>query len=164
MFRATLIALTLTALPAAAQTVAFGGMRADISAPVEVSADSLSVNQADGTALFQGNVVIGQGEMRLSAQSVRVEYADGAGAGTDGQRRIRALDASGGVVLVSGPDAAEAKSARYEVDSGMVTLSGDVLLTQGSNVMSGDRIVVNLADGTAQAQGRVRSVLQPGRN
>ncbi|MDO5631267.1 MAG: LptA/OstA family protein [Paracoccus sp. (in: a-proteobacteria)] len=162
MFRATFLALTLTALPALAQTVAFGGMRADTSAPVEVSADSLSVNQTDGTALFQGNVVIGQGAMRLSAQTVRVEYADSAGSGP--QRRIRALDASGGVVLVSGPDAAEAQSARYEVDSGMVTLTGDVLLTQGSNVMSGDRVVVNLADGTAQAQGRVRSVLQPGGN
>ncbi|MDO5704721.1 MAG: lipopolysaccharide transport periplasmic protein LptA [Paracoccus sp. (in: a-proteobacteria)] len=162
MFRAALIALTLTALPVAAQTVAFGGMRADTSAPVEVSADSLTVNQTDGTALFQGNVVIGQGEMRLSAQTVRVEYAASTGSGT--QRRIRALDASGGVTLVSGADAAEAREARYEVDSGLVALTGDVLLTQGNNVMSGDRIVVNLADGTAQAQGRVRSVLQPGGN
>ena len=163
MFRAALIAvMTLTVLPAAAQqVVAFGGMRADTKAPVEVSADSLTVNQSDGTALFQGNVVIGQGEMRLSAQTVRVEYAAPA---QGGQQRIRALDASGGVTLVSGADAAEAQSARYEVEAGLVTLTGDVLLTQGNNVMSGDRVVVNLADGTAQAQGRVRSVLQPGGN
>ena len=72
MLRLLLTALILAASPAVAQNVAFGGMRADISAPVEVAADNLSVNQADGSAVFTGNVVIGQGEMRLSADSVTV--------------------------------------------------------------------------------------------
>ena len=70
MLRPLLTALILAASPALAQNVTFGGMRADISAPVEVAADNLSVNQADGSAVFTGNVVIGQGEMRLSADSV----------------------------------------------------------------------------------------------
>ena len=164
MFRPVILAIVLSCavLPAQAQSVAFGGIRAATTAEVEISADSLSVNQADGSALFQGNVVIGQGDMRLSAQTVRVEYASGTGNAM--QRRIQALEASGGVTLVSGPDAAEAESARYEVDSGLVTLTGGVMLTQGTNVLSGERVVVNLTDGTARAEGRVRTVLQPGGN
>ncbi|MTD99985.1 lipopolysaccharide transport periplasmic protein LptA [Paracoccus sp. YIM 132242] len=158
MLRPLLTALILAAAPAAAQNTTFGGMRADISAPVEVAADNLSVNQADGSAVFTGNVVIGQGEMRLSADRVTVVYAQG------GQSRIRSLDAQGNVTLVSGADAAEAKAATYDVETGNVTLTGDVVLTQGGNVLTGDTMQVNLASGTAQVQGRVRSVLQPGRN
>ena len=51
MLRPLLTALILAATPAVAQNVAFGGMRADITAPVEVRADNLSVNQADGSAV-----------------------------------------------------------------------------------------------------------------
>lgn len=158
MLRPILIALSLAAGPVAAQNVAFGGMRADTSAPVEVAADHLAVDQGDGSAVFTGNVVIGQGEMRLSAERVTVAYAEG------GQSRIRSLHAAGKVTLVSGADAAEAADAVYDVESGHVTLSGDVVLTQGANVLIGDRMVVDLASGTAQVDGRVRSVLQPGRN
>lgn len=158
MLRPLLTALILAATPAVAQNVAFGGMRADITAPVEVRADNLSVNQADGSAVLTGNVVIGQGGMRLSADRVTIIYAEG------DQNRIRSLDAIGNVTLVSGPDAAEAKAATYDVAGGNVTLTGDVVLTQGQNVLTGDTMQVNLGTGQAQVQGRVRSVLQPGGN
>ena len=156
------LALAL-ALPAAGQQGAspatvFGGIRADTKAAVEVNADSLAVNQSDGSATFTGNVVISQGPMVLKAGKVVVVYAGG------GQSRIRSLDASDGVTLVNGKDAAEARTARYDVEGGTVTLNGDVMLTQGQNVLAGQEMVVNLADGTARVQGRVRSVLQPGGN
>ncbi|SES70620.1 lipopolysaccharide transport periplasmic protein LptA [Paracoccus homiensis] len=156
MLRQFLIALALTTGPALAQDVSFGSIEADTSAPVEVAADSLSVNQGDGSAVFTGNVVIGQGEMRLSADKVTVEYAQG------GQDRIKSLHAVGNVTLVSGADAAEAAEGVYQVETGQVTLSGQVVLTQGRNVLTGDKMVVNLATGAAQVDGRVRSVLQPG--
>lgn len=146
------------AAPALAQTVTFGGMRADTSAPVEVTADSLRVDQATGQAVFTGNVLIGQGDMRLSAATVTVVYGDGE------QQRIKTLDASGGVTLVSGGDAAEAGAAVYDIESGNVVLTGDAIVTRGDSVLAGDRIEVNLKDGTAAVSGRVRSVLQPGQN
>lgn len=158
MIALTLVALTFLAVPAMAQQVGFGGLKADVSAPVEVSADSLSVRQDNGHAVFTGNVVIGQGEMRLSADEVTVEYADA------GQSRIKALHARGNVTLVSGADAAEAEQADYDVESGQVILTGDVMMTQGRNVLTGDRMQVDLAEGTARVEGRVRSVLQPGAN
>lgn len=154
----SVLALLLSGLAAQAQQVAFGGIRADISAPVEITSDTLSVNQADGSATFSGNVVIGQGDMRLQAQNVRVEYAQG------DRTRIQKLHASGGVTLASAAEAAEAPEAVYEVTSGTIVLTGNVLLTQGANVMSGQKLTVDLSSGTGQMDGRVRTILQPGGN
>lgn len=153
-----LAALLALPLPAAAQTVAFGGIKADTRAPVEVTAETLNVDQSTGQANFTGNVLIGQGQMRLSADSVTVTYAQG------GQQKIKTLNASGGVTLVNGPDAAEAAEAVYDVETGNIVLTGDAIVTQGQNVLAGDRIEVNLTDGTASVAGRVRTVLQPGGN
>ena len=136
-------------------TTGFGSAQ-DVKLPVEVTADQLSVDQKTGKATFSGKVLVGKGAMRLSADSVTVTYAAG------GQQRISALLAEGNVTMVSGPDAAEARAATYDVESGDVVLTGNVLLTQGGNVLAGEKVTVDLATGTANASGRVRSVLQPG--
>ena len=148
------IALCATVSVAAAQSqVAFGSMAQDTSAPVEVSADSLSVNQSDGTALYTGNVVIGQGDMRLSAPRVLVVYGEQ-------QNRIDRLEATGGVTLVSGDEAAEAERADYNIEAGTVVMRGNVLVTQGPNAITSEEMTVDLDSGTAQLTGRVRTVLQ----
>jgi lipopolysaccharide export system protein LptA len=138
--------------------VAFGGIKADPTLPVEITADQLAVNQTDGSAVFSGSVVIVQGEMRLSAGEVQVTYGSG------DKRQIERLEATGGVTLVAGTDAAEAETASYTIASGKVVMKGSVLLTQGANVISGQMLTVDLTDGTGQMEGRVRTVLQPGGN
>lgn len=137
-------------------SVAFGGLKQDTSLPVEVSADQLAVNQADGTAVFTGNVLVGQGAMRLSAGRVKVEYtADGTG--------ISKLFATEGVTLINATDAAEAREAIYTIDDGNVVMTGDVLLTQGGNALSGQKLVINLKAGTGVMEGRVQTVFKPGK-
>lgn len=158
MIRSFFIALMLAGLPVLASAqqgaqVQFGGMQQDTSAPVEVTADSLSINQSDGTALYTGNVVIVQGEMRLAAPRVLVVYSESAG-------RIDRMEATGGVVMVSGKEAAEASRADYDIEGGSVVMSGNVLLTQGPNALTAERMVVNLESGAAQMSGRVRTVMQ----
>lgn len=149
-----LVSLAL-ASAAGAQSRGFGNAQ-DVKQPVEVTADALQVDQATGLATFTGKVLIGQGQMRLSADRVVVTYA------ANNPQKISKLHAEGNVTLASGTDAAEAKAADYDVTSGNVVLTGDVLLTQGANVLAGETVTVNLASGTANASGRVRSVLQPG--
>ena len=129
----------------------------DTSGPVEVSADELNIDQETGEAVFTGNVVIGQGEMKLSAPRVRVLYRED-------QAGIQRLEASGGVTLASGTDAAESQTADYDVDGGVIVMTGDVLVVQGGTAISGDRMTVNLDDGTARMQGRVKTILQSGNN
>lgn len=157
--RFLLLPLFLVALGASVSAqgtnVAFGTIRQDTSQPVEVTSDNLSVDQATGTAVFTGNVVIGQGEMRLSAPHVLVVYlAENKG--------IERLEATGGVVLISGPDAAESERAEYSISDGTIVMIGDVLLDQGPNALSADKMTVQLSDGTAQMSGRVKTIIQTG--
>jgi lipopolysaccharide export system protein LptA len=153
------LCLGLSASTALAQangaSVAFGSMKGDPTLPVEVTADQLQVNQADGTAVFTGNVVVIQGAMRLTAPLVKVNYAED-------RKAIERLDASGGVTLVNGGEAAESKEAVYTIDSGEVVMTGDVLLTQGSSALSGNELTVDLNTGQGVMRGRVQTVFVPG--
>lgn len=134
--------------------VAFGSVEQDSSLPVEVTADNLDVDQNDGTAVFTGNVLIGQGEMRLSAPWVLVVYLED-------RSGIERLQAKGGVTLVSGEDAAEAQQADYNVQTGLIEMEGEVLLVQGLTALTADKLFVNTVAGTARMTGRVKTVLQP---
>lgn len=137
--------------------VAFGAVQQDTSLPVEVSAETLTVSQDDGSALFTGNVIIGQGDMRLSAPRVLVFY-------TQDQSGVERLEATGGVTLVNGDQAAEADRADYQVNVGTIRMTGNVLLTQGANTLVSDEMDVDLEAGTAVMNGRVRTVFQSGDN
>ena len=152
--RAALLALLACPTGAPAQGVQLGGaFAADPSAPVEVTSDSLDVDQATGAATFTGNVVIGQGDLRVQAGEVEVRYDEATGG-------IARLLASGGVTLATPEEAAEAQAADYDLSSGTLTLSGEVLLTQGPSAISGDRLVMDLDSGTARMEGNVRTILQ----
>lgn len=156
MIRMLAIASVLTwgsSVVAQGTEVPFGALQQDTSLPVEVTAESLSVSQNDGSALFTGNVIIGQGEMRLSAPRVLVFY-------TESQDGIERLEATGGVVLVNGDQAAEADRADYQVNVGTIRMTGNVLLTQGPNTLVSDTMDVDLEAGTARMDGRVRTVFQ----
>lgn len=157
--RATALAvLILWPLAGMAQTnIALGGLNADPTQPVEITADALTVDQDTRQATFQGNVVIGQGSLRIAAATVQVVYDQASG-------QIARLSAAGGVTLVTDTEAAEAQSAEYDLTTGLLTMTGDVLLTQGASALSAERMVVNLTDNTARMDGRVRTVFQTGDN
>jgi lipopolysaccharide export system protein LptA len=138
--------------------VSFGTEPHDSAQPVEVTADRLDVNQTDGTATFAGNVVVVQGELTLTAGRVLVEY------GTTQPREIERIHAFDSVVLVSPTEAAEGDEAVYEVASRSVVMTGNVLLTQELNVVSGERLTIDLDTGTGVVEGRVRTILRSGGN
>lgn len=137
--------------------IAFGDLTQDTTLPVEVTAETFAVNNADGTAVFSGNVVVTQGEMKLSAAEVRVAY-------NQDQTAIDQLIASGGVTIVNLADTAEAREAIYTIDTGLIVLTGDVLLTQGPSTMAGQKLTVNLKDGSGVMEGKVTTTFVPGGN
>lgn len=152
------LAATLALLPhlALAQAqVALGGLSVDASAPVEVEADSLVVDQESRSAVFAGGVIITQGDMRVAAGEVEVAYDEDSG-------EIARLVFSGGVTFVTASEEAEAQAAEYDLTSGMLVLTGDVLLSQAGNALSAQSMRVNLRDGTAVMEGRVRTVFGQG--
>jgi lipopolysaccharide export system protein LptA len=164
IIRAVLFAgaiLTANALPyeafAQGAEVAFGGLSHDNTLPVEVTADSLRIEQETGIAVFSGSVRVGQGDLKLAADTVEVTYArEGENNGT-----IQYVKASGNVTLTNGAEAAEGETADYDLASGLVTMEGSVLLTQGQNALSGEKLRIDLTTGVAQMEGRVQTVFQP---
>jgi len=73
--------------------VPFGGLKHDSSKKIEVSADSLVVSQGNSSAEFKGNVLAGQGTLKIEADRLIVEYkADSEGTATGA---IHSMTASG---------------------------------------------------------------------
>lgn len=152
---ALLIASLLAcAAPASGQQIEFKGLQQDSTLPVDVGADSLTVDQASGLATFAGNVIVVQGGMTIKAATARVEYApDRSG--------IDKLFFTGGVTIASATEAAAANDAVYTVAKGELVLTGDVLLTQGPTTIAGQKLVYDLQTGTGQMQGRVQTSFVP---
>ena len=68
-----LLSTVCGAFAVSAQTaLSLDGFQSDPEASVEILADRLTVSQTNGAARFEGNVVIAQGDMRLSADMVDV--------------------------------------------------------------------------------------------
>lgn len=156
------LAFGATATIALAQgaAVSVGSLTHDTSLPVEVTSDNLSVSNESGEAIFDGNVVVIQGPMRLAAANIVVDYEEVAEGGTE----IREMVASGGVTFVNGADAAESQDAVYSPETGMLVMTGEVLLTQNDTAISGQLLTIDLAAGTGVMEGRVRTTFQSGGN
>lgn len=159
MLAAAVLCLSMVGAAAAQVAIGFGGATYDASQPVEITSDSLDIDQENGEAIFSGNVLIVQGNLRMAAGRVRVVYGE-----TDGATEVREVLASGGVLVTQGSEAAEGAEARYNVGTALLTLSGNVLVTQGPTAVAGDRLVVNMRTGAGQVEGRVRTILDTGRS
>lgn len=151
---ALLLSILLAGLPAHSQGITFGPFRQDPEEPVEVTSERLEVDQEGGIAIFIGDVIVVQGQMRLTAPRVRVEYTPGDEGGID------EMHATGGVTMVNGEETAEGSEAVYSVAAGTVVMTGDVIVTQGRNVVAGQRLDVDLDTGTGTMEGRVRTIFR----
>lgn len=163
--RATIYVLTFAAVLSQMATahaqeasIAFEGLQAGAGEPVEITADQLEVTQSASTAEFTGHVLVIQGGLRLSSDTLTVEYVEG------DKTRIDRLIAEGNVLLSTPAEAAQGARAVYLLTSQELEMTGDVVLTQGGNVMSGEKLLVDIAEGTGRMDGRVRTILQPAEN
>jgi len=146
------LALALLALPTMgdAQTapVAAG------SGAVSYGADSGEYTPA-GFAL-RGRAEVVQGQNRLRADTINGIVADG---------DLRRVEASGNVYFVTPDQTIRGDRAVYTLASDEVVMSGDVILTQGQNILTGGRLVYNTRTETAQMEGasngRIRGVFYP---
>lgn len=160
--------------PCEAQTKAPGGGLQlggshDASLPIEITANALQVSQTEQTAIFSGKVVATQGEMRLSADDLRVYYRAGGGAARGGASgAISRLDAIGNVTVNARTESASGEWAVYDVDSGQITMGGKVVLKRGENIIRGEQLVIDLPSaqsritgGPGSGDGRVKGVFVP---
>lgn len=153
------IIFTAAIVSAQGAQVPFAGLNLGPESTVEVTADTLSIDQTSGTAIFRGNVVAGIENMRLTADVIEVVYTDDSDAGAG---PISRLVATGNVFFSNGEEAAEGDHADLDLETNEIIMTGNVVLTQGKNALSGQKLRINLDTGTAFIEGRVQSIFQTG--
>jgi lipopolysaccharide export system protein LptA len=147
MVRVAAIALLVLAAPAMTQGIS----NHNSNAPIDFAADRIEVQDRADRAILSGNVAVTQGALSLNAARLTVAYT---GAITNGSPDVNRLDASGGVVVRSRGETARGEFATYDLNRRLITMIGGVTLTQGSNVLRGGRLVIDLASGRSIVDGR----------
>jgi lipopolysaccharide export system protein LptA len=126
----------------------------DSNAPVNFTADRIEVQDRADRVVVSGNVEVNQAGMTLNAARMTVAYRNGAGSGGMGGVEIDRIDASGNVVVVKGGETARGNVAIYDLNSRLITMLGNVSLTQGPNRLTGGRLVIDLTSGRSTVDGR----------
>jgi lipopolysaccharide export system protein LptA len=142
-FRKAFICLWLLTLPASGETLGLSAQ--DSKAPIEVSADNFLADLNAKSGTYSGNVIVKQGNMRVRANTVRIDVEG------DKPRQIRG---AGNIVFNAPSGNARGDALVYDVGPRLVTLTGNVVLTKDKNVMRGPKLTINLASGEAQLGGK----------
>jgi len=187
------LAQTRLAQAGAASTPAKPGQFENKDAPVQIEAATLEVHDKSKTATFSGNVQVVQGDTTMRCRSLVVFYGQEVGigeagggeattamtgkstlGGSKGAQNIRRIEARGGVTVLTKDQSASGDLGIYDLKTKTITLSGNVVVSQGQNVIHGERVVVDTETGNARVEsgggagasapgGRVRALIQPGK-
>jgi lipopolysaccharide export system protein LptA len=126
--------------------------------PVRIRAVALEVREKDRIATFSGDVHVVNGDTELRCKALTVFYDDDSDAkvmkavdsGPGGERQVKRIEAKGGVTVVQKDQNAVGDTAIFNMRDNMVTLVGNVIVTQGGSVMRGQRLVVDLTSGVSK--------------
>ncbi len=149
---AGLIGITLLAAPAAlnAQSRA-----SSADAPIAWGAWDIEY-RSDGTVTLTRDVELTQGQNRFRADRV-------SGLNLNGEDSR--LEAVGNVYFVTPTQTIRGDRATYNTATDTIVMTGDVILTEGENVMTGANLTYNVRTETARLSGgqggRVRGVFHP---
>ena len=150
--------------------------------PVHIDAATLEVRDKDKVATFSGNVHVKQGDTDMRCKSLVVFYEQDdvkpaapkggkpmqqAEPGPGGNQKIKKLEARGGVIVTQKEQTATGDLGLFDMPSNTVTLTGNVVMTQGKNVLRGDKLIVDLTSGVSRVEsaknghGRVQGLFLP---
>ncbi len=148
---------------------ALQGFSQNRNEPVKIRAASLEVREKDKVATFTGDVYVLQGDTEMRCKVLVVSYeaetgtrtADAAAPGPGGDRQIRLIEAKDDVVVVQKDQRATGDAVTFNMRENTVTLVGNVVVTRGSNVLRGQRLVVDLTSGVSKMDGgRIDGIFQ----
>jgi lipopolysaccharide export system protein LptA len=136
--------------------------------PISIDADKLVYFDKERKAIYTGNVVVIQGDTKMTCavMTVFLDRAQAQGAnqaaakaggpnqatgqtGPSADSGIKHLDATGPITIISKTQVATGDSASYDKIENKVWLIGHVTLSDGQNVTKGDKLTYDLK--TAQA-------------
>ncbi len=165
-FAIALVTAGLLAGPTLAQSAGniFSDFQAQSSDPIEIDAEALEIYEEgqQRITIFDGGVEVRRGDTLIRAATVTL-YAPLSGESSDTFTRI---EAKGGVFVRSGGQTVTGSTAVVDSPNNRIIVAGDVVLAEGTNVISGDRLVVDMTTGRARVEQkageRIRGVFAPG--
>jgi lipopolysaccharide export system protein LptA len=153
--------------------------------PIQIEAASLEMRDKKKEATFSGDVKVVQGDTTMKSKSLVVFYDGGGSAapaagapaskaapkapiksaqpGPGGSSSIRRLEARGNVIVTQKDQVVTGETAVFDTRTNLVTMLGGVVLTQGKNVLRGDKLIVDMTTGTSRVEstgGRVQGLFQ----
>jgi lipopolysaccharide export system protein LptA len=137
--------------------------------PISIDADKLVYFDKEQKAIYSGNVVVIQGDTKMTCSVMTVyldrapapdangQAADAQGAAGSADARqapsqnsgIKRLEAAGPVTVVSKAQVATGDNGTYDKLQDKVFLIGHVTLSDGQNVTKGDKLTYDLKTGQA---------------
>jgi len=124
-------------------------LESDRQQPINIKADHIVVNEKQGFSLYQGNVLMTQGSLRVTGDKITVYLK---------QNRLQRIIATGNpATLQQKPEknqeliTSRAMRMEYDVKLSRLVLKQDALVEQGPNRFSGNHIVYNILTSTVTA-------------
>lgn len=151
---------------------ALQGFSVNREKPVQIEAATLEVRDKERMATFSGNVHVVQGDTTMRCKVLVVHYDNDAPSGMKqatpgpgGQQQITRLEAKGGVVVTQQDQTATGDTGHFDMKSNTITLLGNVVVSQGKNVVRGERLVVDMTTGVSKvdagaSRGPVRMLIE----
>lgn len=140
---AGLVALAYGSL---AQAQAIAGFNSN--QPVNYAADRIELQDKQKRVVLSGNVIINQGDLRLTAGRTTVAYTNA------GSLQVQRIDATGGVVVTRGDERAEGSAGVYDFNRRVIVLAGGVKLRRAGDTLNGGRLTIDLNTGLSSVDGR----------
>ncbi|MCX8070191.1 MAG: hypothetical protein N2738_06780 [Thermodesulfovibrionales bacterium] len=110
--------------------------------PIIVTSKSLSADNKEKTAIFEGSVVVKRGDVFLYGDKMKIYYGEHGEKGT-----ISKIEADGGIRLVRNKSILTAKSALYLAEpEEVVIFTGEPRATDGNNIITGSKITYFIKD------------------
>jgi lipopolysaccharide export system protein LptA len=172
-FAATLLsAAPVAAQPASGPPNALQGFSQNRDKPIKINAATLEVRDKEKMATFAGDVHLVQGDTMLRSKTLVVFYDDDAVAkaanaptaatAAQPKQQIRRAEARGGVIVTQKDQTATGDNGVFDMRANTVTLLGNVVISQGPNVVRGDRLSVDMTTGVSRVEGgRVQALILP---
>ncbi|MEE9434452.1 MAG: LptA/OstA family protein [Sphingorhabdus sp.] len=117
------------------------------NAPVSFSAGQIELQDRADRVVLSGGVTATQAGLTIRASRLTAKYSKGGGIS------VNVLDAAGGVTITKDDLRATSNAAIYDLDRDLITLLGNVQLTQGANRLNGGRIMIDLNAGRSTITG-----------
>ncbi len=147
------------AAPKPAAKTAQSGPGPRSNAPIVIDADRMEASKKEGLVIFTGNVVAKQENSVQTADRMEVYLDD------KGDRVLRIISTGNVKIVTEDCRTGTARRAEYYDDDQRLLLIGDAKVWQEDNVVTGERIIMFLADDRSEVeagpQGRVKSVFYP---